>query len=126
MAATQTRNSPTAVPDAFASAIFREVRKGACKKEVARSVHRLQESLKARCPDCESTWAVIFLSNADVHHFYLLARRSTYRTLRRRICDEYAKLRIRCSSCMDRQQHESGAEQRSTDLSSRMSLLPLE
>ncbi len=85
--------------DAIAQQLHNLVRKNQTRKQVTTAVLKLQASIKAICPQCEHSWHFVPFVRADVVRFYVLARRSSLATLRRRLVDHLVSVPLACPNC---------------------------
>ena len=85
--------------DPLARALYDGARAGRSKKELLATMNQQLRSLQARCPDCAAEWPVLLLGHEDARHICVVARRSSFLNLRRRLEEHCRRARLKCPSC---------------------------
>lgn len=111
---------PCPVADQLARALFVAVKAGHSKKQLFAAVAALLTRMRAQCRRCHHEWPVTLLRRNEIQHICLVARRSNFLTLRRRIQDQLDKVRLACSSCAERARNDGREETQANDQSQQL------
>jgi hypothetical protein len=85
--------------DRMARALCEGVRSDRPKKQLLTIVTEQIGSLRVRCPACAADVPAMLLGRDDAHHVCVVARRSSFMSLRRRLEEYFRRARLKCSSC---------------------------
>ena len=91
------RSQPIA--DQLAHALCKSVSARQSRKQLEATVAARLKPLRARCLRCHAEWPVMLLGREALHRICVVARRSSFLTLRRRIEEQVGKARLACPSC---------------------------
>lgn len=89
----------TRVADRIARALCAGARKGLSKKQLLAIAIEQIRSVRVRCPACMTDVPVMLLGRDDARHVCIVARRTNFVNLRRRLEDHFLKARLMCPSC---------------------------
>lgn len=85
--------------DPLARALYDGARAGRSRKALLATMNEQLRSLRARCPTCGAEWPVLLLGREDARHICVVARRTSFLSLRRRLEEHCRKARLKCPSC---------------------------
>ena len=85
--------------DRMARALCEGVRSDRSKKQLLTIVTEQIGSLRVRCPACAADVPAMLLRRDDAHHVCVVARRSSFVSLRRCLEEHFLKARLMCPSC---------------------------
>lgn len=87
------------VADCMARDLCEAVRRDWSRKRLLAIVTGRIRSVRVRCPACMTDVPVMLLGRDDAQHICIVARRSNFLSLRRRLEERFLKVRLMCPSC---------------------------
>ena len=93
------QQQPSRVPDVLARLLCEKVRRGKNRKQLLAAALKWQASVRAVCMGCGTRWPIVLLGHDDMQHICVVAKRSSFLSLRRRLERHYRQLRLTCPAC---------------------------
>jgi hypothetical protein len=96
--------------EAMALTLCEGARKDQSKRQLLATLNKQMGSLRVRCPACAEALPVL-LGQEDARHICVVARRSNFLTVRRRLEEHFRKARLKCPSCAARAENRGANEE---------------
>lgn len=90
----------TRVADEIARALCEGARKVRSKKLLLSVLAEQLEPVRVRCPACQTEVPAMLLGREDAEHICVVARRTNFVNLRRRLEDHFRSARPKCQRCI--------------------------
>lgn len=92
-----------AVADYLARTLCEAARAGQSRKQLSATITAKLKAVRARCQRCQAEWPVMLLGRDAVQKICVVARRSSFLVVRRRIEEQLKMIQMTCPSCSTKQ-----------------------
>ncbi len=92
------------VAEYLARALCEGARAGQSRRQLSVRLTAKLKKVRARCQRCQAEWPVLLLGRDAIQKICVIARRSSFLVVRRRIEEQVRTIRMTCPSCSTKQE----------------------